>query len=257
MSRLPAFDSHLHLTDRRFDDDREAVLERARRAGVREMVTVGTGPEDARAAIRLASATPGVWATVGLHPHEASRFTDAVLEELRGLAAEPAVVAIGETGLDFHYENSPRDEQRECFRAQMELAAELALPVVVHSRDADRETAGMVRHFAGRVVGILHCFTGGPELLDAGLEAGWSVSFSGIATFAPELAESVTRVPDDRLLIETDSPYLAPVPKRGRRNEPAFLPFTRAHVANLRDRPEREVAEATRRNARALYRLEP
>ena len=253
--KAPAFDSHLHLTDSRFDEDRRDVLARARADGVGEMVTVATNPTDARAALELAEREERIWATAGLHPHEALDYSDGVLDELRRLAGRERVVAIGETGLDFHYENAPRSGQIESFLAQMELAGELGLPVVVHSRDADRETADLIRRFEGRVCGVLHCFTGGEQLLEAGLSAGWYISFSGIVTFAAEVAERVAGVPDDRLLIETDSPYLAPVPRRGRRNEPAFLTFTCARVAELRGRGAEEIAELTRGNARELYGL--
>lgn len=255
MTRAALFDSHLHLTDSRLADDREAVLARAREAGVREMVTVGTDPEDARQALRLAAADEGIWASAGLHPHDALRFSEEILSQLAALAEEPRVVAIGETGLDFFYDNSPRTEQLECFRAQMGLAEGCGLPVIVHSREADAETAQVLSEFAGRVSGVLHCFTGGAALLEAGLEAGWYVSFSGIATFAGELEESVRRVPEDRLLIETDSPYLAPVPKRGRRNEPAFLPFTCDRVAAIRGIASEELAASTRSNALRFYQL--
>lgn len=253
----PAFDSHLHLTDSRFDADRAEALRRARAAGVEEMVTVGTDPADARDAIELARAETGIWATAGLHPHDARRFSPRLLEEIRSLAAEDEVVAVGETGLDFHYENSPRPVQLESFRAHLALAEELGLPVIVHSREADRETAETIEAFAGRVRGVLHCFTGGDLLLEAGLEADWYVSFSGIVTFGgPQLENRARRVPEERLLAETDSPYLAPAPRRGRRNEPAFLLHTCAHLATLRGVDTSALVASTRRNARILYGLE-
>lgn len=251
-----AFDSHLHLTDSRFDPDRPAVLSRAREAGVTAMVTVATNPEDARAAIELAAAEPDISATAGLHPHEAERFDASVLAELEVLADDPRVVAIGETGLDFHYDNSPRDLQDASFRAQLELAAARELPIVVHSRSAEAETIAILREYSGRTRGVLHCFTGGEALLRAGLEAEWMVSFSGIVTFAADVAALVTGVPDERLLIETDSPYLSPVPRRDvRRNEPAHLVHTAARVADLRGQPVEELIELTAHNARRFYRL--
>lgn len=252
-----AFDSHLHLTDARFDDDRDEVLARARQAGVREMVSVGTDPADARRCVALARAESGVWATAGLHPHDASRFSDSLLSEVRELAALKEVVAVGETGLDFHYDNSPRDIQRESFRAHLALAAETGLPAVVHSREADEETAAALREFAGRCRGVLHCFTGGDRLLETGLDAGWFVSFSGILTFGgPAMEAQARRVPADRLMVETDSPYLAPVPRRGRRNEPAYVLHTCARLAELRGVPTEELVAATRRNARDFYGLD-
>lgn len=247
------FDSHLHLTDARFDPDRAETLARAREAGVAGMVTVATDPEDGRRALALARAEPGVWATAGLHPHAADRFSPEELGAIEALLSKPEVVAVGETGLDFHYENAPRALQREAFEAQVELAGRRGLPLVVHSREADGETAEAIRAGNGAVRGVLHCFTGGETLLETGLEAGWWVSFSGILTFAPELEPAARRVPDDRLLVETDAPYLAPAPRRGRRNEPAYLGHTIEKLAAVRGMDPAEVAKLTRRNAERLY----
>lgn len=255
--RVRYFDSHLHLTDGRFDGDRARVLEAAREKGVAELVTVGTDPADARAALELARAEEGVWCTAGLHPHAADAFGDDVMEALEALLGEPEVVAVGETGLDYHYDNAPRDVQRRSFEAHMELAAGRALPVVVHTREADADTAEVLERLGEGVTGVLHCYTAGVELLETGVELGWYVSFSGIATFGGfDAAPLVRRVPDDRLLIETDSPYLAPTPKRGRRNEPAFLPHTCAAVAEMRGEVPDETAALTRENARRLYGLD-
>lgn len=257
MTRPPLFDSHLHLTDGRFTDDLADVLGRARAAGVSGMVTVGTTPADARAARELAAREEGVWCTAGLHPHQASLYSEEVMMELEAVLSAPETVAVGETGLDFHYDNSPRDVQRESFRAHLELAERTGSPVVVHSREADGETADLVLEFAGKVRGVLHCFTGGDALLEAGLEAGWFVSFSGIATFGSwDGGHRVRRVPADRLLVETDSPYLAPVPERGKRNEPAFVAHTCRALAEMRDEDPEDVARATRRNARRFYGLD-
>lgn len=250
------FDSHCHLTDDRFSGDREEVLERARKAGVEELVTVGTGPEDAREARALAAATDGLWCTAGLHPHEADRFEPEVLSRLEAVLATPEAVAVGETGLDYHYDNAPRTAQRRSFRAHLQTAERLDLPVVVHSRDADDDTAALVEDFSGRVSGVLHCFTGGDRLLEAARTAGWYVSFSGIVTFGSFAAhERVRRVPADRLMVETDSPYLAPVPERGGRNEPAFVAHTCRRVAEVRGEEPGETAARTRENARRFYRL--
>jgi TatD DNase family protein len=249
----PLFDSHLHLTSARFDEDRHETLERARHAGVTELVTVATDPEDARRAIRLAEEEDGVWATAGLHPHEAAGFNEDALREIEEMADSGSVVALGETGLDYHYDHAPRDLQLANFRAHMELAERTGLPVIVHSREADADTARIVAEFEGRATGVLHCFTAGEELLQVGLAAGWLVSFSGIVSFASELAPLVRAVPDERLLIETDSPYLAPVPKRGRRNEPAFLAHTCEAVARLREAGVDDTARLTTANARRFY----
>lgn len=220
------------------------------------MVTVASNPEDARSAVALAAQRGRVWATAGLHPHEAHRWSTRLIEEIETVAEEGTVVAVGETGLDYHYDNAPRDLQQASFLAQMGLAERLDLPVIVHSRSADQDTAAIIGDFAGRVRGVLHCFTGGDSLLEAGLAAGWYVSFSGIITFGgADLENRLRRVPDARLLVETDSPYLAPVPCRGQRNEPAFLVHTCAKVAELRGCPAEVVAEFTHRNARNFYGL--
>lgn len=251
------FDSHLHLTDERFGGDVAEVLASAREAGVGEMVTVGTGPEDARRARDLAAREEGVWATAGVHPHRASLFDDRAAGRLEGLLEAPEVVAVGETGLDYHYENSPRAAQRESFRAHLEMARRSGLPLVVHSRDADEETARFLREEGEGIQGVLHCFTGGDALLEAALDAGWYVSFSGIVTFGSFDGEDrVRRVPADRVLVETDSPYLAPEPERGRRNEPAFVAHTCRRVAELRGEAPDEAAARTRANARRFYGLD-
>jgi TatD DNase family protein len=252
------FDSHLHLTAERFDGDVDEVVARARAAGVSRMVTIATDPADARAALELTRGGHGiVGCTAGLHPHDASAWRAGTPDTLRALLAEREVVAVGETGLDFHYDNSPRDIQRTAFEGQLDLAAETGLPVVVHSRDADDEMRDILRARGHEVRGVLHCFTGGDALLDAGLEAGWWVSFGGIVTFRSFAApEQVRRVPAERLMIETDSPYLAPAPLRGRRNEPAFLPHVCQRVAELRGARTDETAEQTTRAALTFYGLE-
>jgi TatD DNase family protein len=250
------FDSHAHLTDPSFASDLDAVLARAAEARVATVVTIASQLDDTRAAIELARqvADPQVWATAGIHPHEAQRCSPEALAELEGLAAAEQVVAIGETGLDFYYDNAPRDLQLDAFRSQVELAERLELPVVVHSREADEETATVIREYAGRVVGVLHCFSGGAGLLEVGLEAGWYVSYSGMVTFKNfRDARHVEAVPLDRLLVETDSPYLAPVPMRGRRNEPAFVGHVVKRIAEMRGEDPDRVADVTYENAWELY----
>lgn len=253
------FDSHLHLTAERFGGDVDEVVARARAAGVSRMVTIATDPVDAQAALGLTRRSDGVvGCAAGLHPHDASAWQSDTADTLRALLPEPEVVAVGETGLDFHYDNSPRDVQRAAFEAQLDLAVEAGLPVVVHSRDADDEMCKVLRARGSEVRGVLHCFTGGDALLDAGLEAGWWVSFGGIVTFGSfDAPDRVRRVPWDRLMIETDSPYLAPVPRRGRRNEPAFLPHVCERVAELRGARADETAERTTRAALSFYGLGP
>lgn len=250
------FDSHCHLTDERLAGDVDAVLGRAREAGVTRLVTIGADLKDARAAVELAGRSVGVWAAVGIHPHVADGADSGAFSELVDLAGGEDVVALGETGLDYHYDHAPRDAQRRSFLRHLELAVELSLPVVVHSRSADADTAAVIRDAGAGVRGVLHCFTGGRALLEVALEAGWYVSFSGVVTFRNyDGADLVRLVPPDRLLIETDSPYLAPVPLRGKRNEPAFLPHVAAGIASILDEPVDRVATRTTENACRFYGL--
>ena len=256
------FDSHCHLQDTRFDPDREEAIARAWEAGVREIVVIGSDPESAAEARVLAAESAGgegrprLWFTAGLHPHEASRWGP---ETRRAVEAEldRGAIAVGEIGLDHHYDNSPRAIPRIAFADQLAIARERDLPVVVHSRDAEEDTLKTLDDSGispARVV--LHCFTGTAKMLEGAVERGWYVSFSGIATFGSfDAAGLVPAVPANRLLVETDAPYLAPVPHRGRRNEPAFLPATVAALADLRGVPAADLAAATRANARAFYRL--
>lgn len=248
------FDTHCHLTDERFVDDAEAVVRRARGAGVTAMVTIASDEEDAAAALRLARILD-LHSTAGIHPHQAGR-PDAGIEQVRELLDDPRVVAVGETGLDYYYDNAPRKRQRDVFARHLELAASTGLPVVVHSRDADDDTAAMVREAAGKVMGVLHCFAGGVALFEAGMDAGWYVSFSGLLTFPSYgTADLVIETPADRLLIETDAPYLAPVPHRGKRNEPAYVVEVARVAARLRGEPVERIAERTMANGLAFYQL--
>lgn len=251
---MELFDSHCHLTDARFGAEATEVAARARAAGVRDFVIIASDADDAAAARSLASRL-GAWSTAGIHPHEAARHR-AEFGRIRELAEDPDVVAIGETGLDYYYDNAPRDAQRAAFEAHLALAAETGKPVVVHSREADADTIAMIREAGPAVRGVLHCFAGGRGLFDAGVEAGWYVSFSGLLTFrsyaTPDLAAAT---PADRLLVETDAPYLAPVPHRGKRNEPAFVADVARAVAAVRGEAFEEVAGRTARNARAFYGL--
>ncbi|MBA3580295.1 MAG: TatD family hydrolase [Gemmatimonadaceae bacterium] len=251
-------DSHAHLVDSAFDADRDAAIERARQTGCAGIVAIGTSPADSRAALELARRHPGfIWSTAGLHPHEGASFEaardTALLRELLVAGA----VAVGECGLDYHYDNSPRESQRAAFAAQLALAAELGRPVVVHTRDAESDMESMVRE-AGEagVRGVLHCFTGPAPLAEAALGAGWYVSFSGIVTFKKWSGNDLIRaVPLDRILIESDSPYLAPVPHRGKRNEPAFVSLTLAKVAEARGVAVGQMGDAVTANARRLFDL--
>lgn len=249
-------DSHAHLADERILPDVDAVVARAREAGVRGIVAIATDADDARTVAELAERLPGVWATAGVHPHTAERADRTVLAAVREALEHPRVVAVGETGLDFFYDNAPREAQLRSFARHLEMAADAGLPVVVHSRDADEETRAAIRDAEGAVTGVLHCFAGGAALLDAALEAGWFVSFSGLVTFRDYDGEDLVRaVPPDRVLVETDAPYLAPVPKRGRTNEPAYVAHTAARVAEIRGEDAAELAAATVANAVRFFSL--
>jgi TatD DNase family protein len=251
-------DSHVHLADPAFDADRDAVIERAARTGARALVCIGESLDAARRAADIAARHPGFcYHTAGVHPHDAMDFEPA--RDLEGIRAEIArgAVAIGECGLDYHYDHSPRDRQRAAFGAQLALAAELSRPVVVHTREAEDDTRAMVVEAgAGAVVGVLHCFTGTAALAEAAVAAGWYVSFSGLVTFKRWTDDALLRlVPDDRLLVESDAPYLAPVPHRGHRNEPAWVSLTAARVAGARGVDPVALGAATAANARRLFRL--
>ncbi|MFN2382685.1 MAG: TatD family hydrolase [Gemmatimonadota bacterium] len=255
------FDSHCHVQDAAFDGDREAVLGRAWEAGVRELVVIGADPAGAVQARELAAAEraegAALWWTAGLHPHEASRWSAAVREGLVEHLAGGAV-AVGETGLDYHYDHSPRDMQRAVFADQLALARDHDRPVVIHSREAETETLELLAAsgLPGERV-VLHCFSGSREMLEEGVARGYYVAFSGLATFrAFPAAELVPLVPPERLLAETDALYLAPVPHRGRRNEPAFLPATVAALAAHAGVDPATMAARTRANAHRFYRLD-
>jgi TatD DNase family protein len=244
-------DTHAHLTSL---DDADEAIARAAEAGVMRILTVGTSVEDGRQALDLADRYEGVFAILGIHPHEAGTATDDDLAALRDLHAHPKAVAVGETGLDWFRDYAPHDDQRRLFAAELELAAELGKPVVIHTRAADDDTLTDLANFEGTVV--LHCFSS-PHLLPTALERGWYVSFAGNATFpkAVELRLAATGVPADRLLAETDSPYLAPQQVRGRRNEPANVVHTVAALAQSRREEPEELAAQIERNAAACFGL--
>jgi TatD DNase family protein len=259
MTRFAVADSHCHIDVPAFDQDRDAVLARAREAGVEAMLLVGGVDAEGghRRALELAEER-GLPVSAGLHPHEARLMTGAVEDELRRFARERRIVAVGEIGLDFHYDHSPRDVQREAFRRQLRLARDVGLPVIVHTREADLETSAILEEEgAGEVGGVLHCFTGGHELAERALALGFYVSFSGIVAFprAEVVQEIARRIPLERLLVETDAPYLAPPPHRGKRNEPAFVVEVARKVAALRELPLPALGEAALANFRRLFRV--
>ena len=241
-----------------FDGDRDAVVARAREAGVTDLLIAGgVDAEDGlRRALRIAEELE-VPVSAGIHPHEARLATEAIYDELRALAREGRIVAIGEVGLDFHYDHSPRDVQREVFRRQIRLARDVGLPLIIHTREADEESAMILEQESAKEAGgVIHCFTGGEELARRALALGFYISFSGIATFPrAETIQAVARtVPEDRLLIETDSPFLAPPPHRGKRNEPAFVVEVARKVAGLRGTTAEAVGAAAKRNFDRLFR---
>jgi TatD DNase family protein len=245
-------DAHCHLGDAAFDLDRDAVLTRARAAGVGHLVVIGTTVADSERAAELAGSRPGLSATAGLHPHEAKDWSPEAAERLRALLALPAVVALGETGLDYHYDHSPRPAQRRAFEAQLALAAEVGKPVVVHAREADEDVAALLRD--ARATVVLHSFSSGPRVFEAGLAAGAYFSFSGMITFKTWTAtDRLAACPPDRLLVETDAPYLAPVPHRGRRNEPAFVRDVALALARLRGAAFDDIVQQTTANARRVF----
>lgn len=242
-------DSHVHLDDSKFDPDREAVIERALAAGVERMMAIGTGHLET--AILQAERYPFIVATIGVHPHDASKATPETFARLRELATHPKVVAFGEIGLDYHYDFSPRDVQRAVFQKQLEIAAEAGKPIVIHSREAWADTMELL---ASGHHGIIHCFTGDPQQAREALALGFHLAFGGVLTFpsAEAVREAARITPDDRLLLETDCPYLAPLPHRGKRNEPAFVVEVARRLAAVRGSTLEEIAGHTTRNFEQL-----
>ena len=255
MPRPNLVDTHCHLGDQTFDADREAVLERARAAGVAHVVVIGESVAGSERAAALARTQPGLSATAGVHPHEAKSWSGESEARLRGLLAAPEVVAVGETGLDYHYDHSPRAAQQRAFEAQLALAADLGKPVVVHAREADADAAALVRVWGGKVPAVvLHSFSSGAELWEAGMAIGAYFSFSGMITFKNwTLTDRLIACPPDRLLVETDAPFLAPAPHRGCRNEPAFVREVAARAAELRSEAPEALAERAAANARRCF----
>jgi TatD DNase family protein len=251
-------DSHAHIQGVEFSVDVADVVQRARAAGVEKIVVVGGAGELSSndAAIAIAKSDPGLFATVGMHPHDAKDVSEDNLQRLQQLAAEPQVVAIGETGLDFYYDHSPRDVQKRLFARFIHMAGETNLPLIVHDRDAHAEIAELLRQEGGGALrGVIHCFTGDYAAAKTFLDLGFYLSFSGILTFknADALRDAARNAPLDRILVETDSPYLAPVPKRGKRNEPAFVLHVAEMLAEVKKLSLETVAQATTTNAEKLF----
>lgn len=249
-------DSHCHLDFKDFSEELEDVVKRAANAGVGTMVTIATRLATFDRVLAIAERFDNIYCSVGVHPHEADKESDVTAAQLAELALHPKVIGIGETGLDYYYEHSAREAQRTCFRQHIAAARETGLPLIVHSRDADADMQEILRDEAGKGAfpGLIHCFTSTDALATTALELGLSISISGIITFngAKDLRDVVAKVPLERLLVETDAPYLAPVPRRGKRNEPAFVIHTAERLAELKQVSREELVAATTEN---FYRL--
>jgi TatD DNase family protein len=258
MTEGSLIDSHCHLDSTEFNEDRDAVIERALSAGVTHMMAIGTGngPPDLEAGVRLADQHPAFYATVGIHPHDAAKASRDDFKRLSQLLAHPKVLAIGEIGLDYHYDFSPRGVQQSVFIEQMAIAAEASKPIVIHTREAWDDTLALIaEHWRPhRIGGIMHCFSGGPDEALRAIDLGFYLSFGGIVTFPKALAvqEAARIAPRDRILIETDAPYLAPVPQRGKRNEPALMVHTARKLAELRGESYEQICAATTQNFHRL-----
>jgi TatD DNase family protein len=258
----PLVDSHCHLDFDTFGDELPQILARAAEAGVARMITVGTAQrvETAGSAVETARRHPDVLrATVGVHPHDASLADEALLEEVERLCRDPLVVAVGETGLDFHYDNSPRDAQREAFRKQIAIARRVKKPLVIHTRNAPADTLSILHEEgAADVGGVIHCFSEDPAFAKGALDLGFASSFSGIVTFprnTDPIREAARVQPKDAILVETDAPFLAPIPHRGKRNEPSWVAHTAAFVADLRGDDLDAFRRTTTENACRIFGL--
>jgi TatD DNase family protein len=260
LKRLSLIDSHAHIQGKEYAGEVETVIARAREAGVNKIIAVGGAGDMASNtdAVALADRFENVYATVGMHPHDAKVVGPAEIAQLRDLTARPKVIAVGEAGLDYYYNHSPHEVQREVFTGFIQLAHETGLPLVVHERDAAGEAADLLRSQGqGDVRGVIHCFTGNYEAARAYLDLGFYISFTGIITFknAEPLRDVVRQVPLERMFVETDSPYLTPVPHRGKRNEPAFVRLVAETVAKIKGVSLEEVAQITTRNVGNLFEI--
>lgn len=252
------FDSHAHYDDRQYDEDREELLSRLfTEEGVTGMITIGCTVESSLASLQLAETHPGVYASVGIHPEYADRVDDETLAELARLLQHPKAVALGEIGLDYHYETPLREIQQAAFRAQLALAEKTGYPVIVHDREAHGDTLSILQEFPS-VRGVLHSYSGSAEMAKVLLSMGWYISFSGVVTFknARQAVEVAAMVPDDRFLTETDAPFLTPVPYRGKRNDSGRMRYTVQKLAEIRNVPFETVEKQAEENARRLFRIE-
>ena len=250
-------DTHAHLDDEKFQNDLNGVIQRAESSGVSPIITVSSAPGSIEKTIMLTNKFPNVYGAVGLHPHDAKHFKPEIEEEILNGIKEKKIVAIGEIGLDYYYDHSPREIQREVFRKQARIAKESKLPIIVHDRDSTNDILEVLKDGLGGGGGVIHCFTGDKLTAKKYLDLGMHISFTGIVTFpkAEELREVSKIVPLDRLLLETDCPYLAPVPMRGKRNEPSFVKYTAECLAKIREMSFEELARVTSENAKGLFGL--
>lgn len=248
-------DSHAHIQLKQFDTDRKAVLERASKAGVHAILTIGFDLETSRGAIDLAERHENVYATVGIHPHDAKNLTDETLQILRNLVNHPKVIALGEMGLDYYRDLSPRPIQKTAFEQQLDLAEELNLPIVIHNREAYHDILPILETRRGKVGGVMHCFSGNVEIMQQSLDLGFYIGIGGPVTYrkSDALQEIARKIPADRLLVETDCPWLAPQFRRGKRNEPAYVRAIAERIAELRDVSLEEIGETTTRNFTELF----
>ena len=249
------FDSHAHIDDNRFDADRVETIDRAAQNGVTGIINIGADMASSARSVELASQYPGIYAAVGIHPHDTKAAAEADYEQLAKWAAQPKVVAIGETGLDYYYDWSPRDVQQAVFIRHIDLARQLRKPLIIHDRDAHGDVMAVVRKEAHGLTGVFHCFSGSLEMAREVIKLGFYISIAGPVTFdkSLKLKEIAATVPLEKILVETDSPYLTPHPLRGRRNEPAHVRLVAEEVARLRELPLEKVAEVTTANVRQLF----
>lgn len=250
------FDTHAHYDDERFLEDRDALLGQMQQSGVSLIVNAGSSIENSRTGLAIADRYPFVYAAVGVHPHDASTMNDGSIAEMEELLKHPKAVAVGEIGLDFHYDNSPRDVQRTRFIDQLELARRVNKPVIIHERDACAEVLEIIRDYSD-LRGVIHCFSGSWETAKIILDMGWYLSFTGVVTFknAKKAVEVVSKMPGDRLMIETDSPYLAPEPNRGKRNDSRNLKFIADKIGDIRGVSGDEIAKMTLENGRRFFEI--
>lgn len=250
-------DSHAHLDEERFDEDRDELIKSLKENAISYVINPSSDMETSRRVVELSNKYDNIFAAVGIHPHDAEGFKEEDLDELRELSNNEKVVAIGEIGLDYYYDNSPRDIQKEVFKKQLELSHELDLPVIIHTRDAMGDTYDILKEFEGRVRGVMHCYTGSIEMAEKFMKLGFYISIAGPVTFknAVNVREMAKQIPLERLLIETDSPYLAPVPNRGKRNDPTNVRYVADMLANLKEIQIDKIIEHSRENTVKLFSL--